>query len=255
MEGPHALLLRSRREHRGRGQLASLERTVLALHAALLVTIAALMLLPLLSHPVPMSAVGLRVSLGLLEMVVAVDLLRSGEQLWHLAVFAVAFVFVVPIIQVHPEPGDVGSIMTSSACALSAIRLFSPRRYVYILGAFGVTYFIVRLLAGPGTGFAEELDGFLLGGAMTFAAGALIDALEAGTANAVTLDEAAARQERELQRSRDEAMASDAARRVLHDEVLSALRAVSEGSLQTAERTRNACRLAVSSVHSITGSR
>lgn len=125
------------------------------------------------------------------------------------------------------EAGDVSGPMTLTASFLNAVRTLPTARSVGVVAAASAAFFTVRIGSGVEVD-AYLLGSYLLGVANTFVAGAFVASLER---SADAMDEASAAAHAgsmrlAAQQARERAV--EDARRVLHDEVLTALRAVAD---------------------------
>lgn len=217
------------RPHGATGGLAQLERTLVRFHAVLLVSFGLFIMVPALggTHR-PQHELMVHVLISFVQFAIAVDLLLRGERPVQLLALLLTLV-LVPQFHAHPVPGEISIGVALAAFAFSAVRLLAPR---WLL-ASGVLAIAVYLLGCGLSGIEPiqpSLDHILLTGAMVLAAKSFFDALEQGTLTAIWADGAARAQRTMVAHREAENRAAHNARRVLHDDVLTVLRSISEGS-------------------------
>ncbi|QIK67809.1 hypothetical protein G7072_16950 [Nocardioides sp. HDW12B] len=229
-----------------------LRRTVRLLHAAVLTLFALAVLVSLVRGESTAYVVShLALVAGLL--LVAVLTLVRGERADHLVLLLpLAATTVLPPFR---EAGDVSAGLAVNAVLLTAVRTLSLPRCALVIGVTVAAHASLRGILDGGLTVVEVADPYLLSVTNIAVAGIIVATLERSTA---ALDAAAARSaERTLAVLRRESAdrAVDGARRVLHDDVLTALRAVADPSeaagAPPSERLVAACRTAVASVEAL----
>ena len=226
-----------------------MERNIVRLHVLLLLTFSTFIVLPAVTEPGQDDPAQLaaRAAIAAINLLVVVDLIRAGERPRHLAILTLP-VALVWSLELHAVPGDVSAALAVTGFSLSAARLLRRPWAVAALAVVGVPYICIRVLAGasPWT----TTDDYLLGTAMSLAAIAFVEALEIAIRRAAEVDARLAAQQSALHRQWSEKRAATAAGRVLHDDVLVALRMLQEPDSDRADVV-DACRRAVHSVQTL----
>lgn len=230
-------------DRRGR----QLERTIRRLHGLALLLFAIVISLPAFGQPTDPLALSVRILIVVLDVAVALDLQVRGERASQL-VLLLAALPLVGVLARQPLPGDVATGLVLTAVSLSAVRLLERRWYVAALPVIGILYVAGR--AAVSVPMLVGLDDFLLTAGLTFSGGAFVDALETAAERASDADSRRVALRRRLDADAAERAAVDAARRALHDEVLTALRTLTDQAVEDA-RAREGCASAVAAIEEV----
>lgn len=227
---------------------ARLERALDRVHGGILLSFAAVSVAPLVENAdLPASQLVPRLVIVATYLCVAFDLQRRGERRAQLGLLCLPLLSAAGL-QVEPLASDVASGLTVGAIALSAARQLRPSGYLAVMAPAGVAHAVLRMIAGGEADAA--LSDVVVGVGMTYAVYAFADSLHRAMDRSVAADEETSRQRDAAARDEAERRATAAAGRALHDEVLVALRAVGDASLDTATK-RGTCARAVAAVAEI----
>ena len=241
------VVVRPPRPHQGRERTARLQRMILRIHGALMLSFAVFTLLPLtVSDDLAPLEVAARFATAAVDIAVLIDLQVRGERLLHTAVLTLPVAFAVFGI-IEPRVGDVTSALALAAFALSASQVLTRIAFAICVPLLGAPYVVVSLIGQHST---KALDDSLVAAAMTFAAAVFVDALASAIVRAAEVDAAVARERAALEEDEARLRAANTAGRVLHDEVLVALRMLSDPHVPR-EALRTACSRAVTAVRDL----
>lgn len=247
-------VVRRRPDPHAPGRRSRLERTILLVHAVVLVFLCLCVLGQLArGGDVGTGEVAVRFGVTALLLAVAVDLRRRGERLEHLLVLGAALGLATQLDR-WPVPGDVSVALALSAVAISSARLLTMTPFLLVLLVSGAAYAVARTAVGDGGVPAGELlDTVLLTGALTVSVAFFVASLEERATTAESLDAEALEREAELVRQQSQELAATAAGRVLHDDVLTALRLIGEArdGIEP-QQVRRSCRASVAAVRELT---
>lgn len=250
-------LLRARPDHRGPGRRSRLERAILRIHGLVLLAFALVALAPLAGTEARTPGeLTVRLLLAATLVLVALHLQRVGERPVQLLALAIGLGLGM-LLDLWPMPGDITTGLAHTAFAISCARLLRIGVFAVALVASSGIYAAGRLLVSDaGMPPAMVVDSALLTAALTISLAFFVSSLEDRTRAAESLDQHALAREHELHRQHSLEAAVSAAGRVLHDDVLTALRLV--GDADPADPpdpavVRRACRDAIASVREVAG--
>lgn len=234
------------------GGLAQLERTLVRFHSVLLLSFGLFVLVPGLgSNHRAQHELLAHVLISFVHFAIAVDLLFRGERPAQLFAFLLTLT-LIPHLHAHPVPGEISIGVSLAAFAFSAVRLLAPR-WLPIAGALAIGVYLLGCQLSGIRPIQPSLDHVLLTAALVLAAKSFFDALEHGTLTAIWADGAARAQRTVVAHREAENRAVHNARRVLHDDVLTVLRSISEGaeSRPAHHDVRELCRETVQRVEEV----
>lgn len=223
-----------------------LQRTVRLLHAAVLTLFAVALVGSLTRGESTAYLVTHLVLVGGCLLAAALTLVR-GERAEHLLLVGpLAALTVLPPFR---EAGDVSAGLMVNAVLLNAVRTLSPPLCAAVFAATVGAHAALRGILTDGLTVAELSDPYLLSVTNIAVAGIIVASLERSTSEIDTAAARSADQTLALVRRQSVDRAVDGARRVLHDDILTALRAVADG--RPDDPVRDGCRDAVASFERI----
>lgn len=225
---------------------ARLQRTLRLLHAAVLALFAVALAGSLTRGESTAYVVAHLVLVAGCLLAAALTLVR-GERAEHLLL--VGPLAALTVLPPFDGVGDVSSGLLVNAVLLNAVRTLSPPLCAAVFAATVGAHAALRGILADGLTVAELADPYLLSVTNVAVAGIIVASLERSTSEIDTAAEQSASRALALVRRESADRAVDGARRVLHDDILTALRAVADG--RPDDRFRDGCRDAVASFERI----
>ena len=200
---------------------ARLQRTVRLLHAAVL-ALFAVALVGSLTRGESTAYVVAHLVLVAGCLLAAVLTLVRGERAEHLLL--VGPLAALTVLPPFDEVGDVSSGLMVNAVLLNAVRTLSPPLCAAVFAATVGAHAALRGILADGLTVAELADPYLLSVTNIAVAGIIVASLERSTSEIDTAAAQSATRALALVRRESADRAVDGARRVLHDDILTALR-------------------------------
>lgn len=187
------------------------------------------------------------------QLWVSVQLILGRSGLVNVTLLGLAILCTLPLPDVAGSPIRFPNDLVLVAYCLCCAMTFRPPAVATCLAPAFCAYVFLQPGAHGGDVLLTSLDTLVLNACTVVACSAFGASMVNAARSADRSAAAAVAAELDLERKETEAAAADAVRRVLHDDVLSALRAVSELPLEDAALVRRACREAVRSVATFEG--
>ena len=228
-------------------------RSILGAHACVLSILCLFTLLPWLGRMGWQEpTVSSRTVIALVLLGTAVDVVRRGERMTHLAFLCTTFLLLTPVLGTNPVPNDSTVGMTLSAVGIMGARLLPLIQALGLVAVLsGIHVATVHVLDSPQTGLS--LDALVLSLGTAVAAVVFVNAMQASAIETERMTQANRARERELARSEAELAARTASRRILHDDVLGTLHLLSDAAA-SADRTRRQCAATVAAIRRVVAS-